>query len=361
MALALVVCLLLPALVILAAHAADVERISVKADKVVRPTERRVIGINIDYLMDGEKLHAGPGLEAALREMGVKCLRYPGGDKSDSFLWSVTPYDEPKPQFAYFSRDRWPKGRFGMLTEDGKTFKRPPLDFDQFMELCRALGAEPIICCCYDSIYWGTPEEGWAPTREQLLETAIEWVRYANVKKGYGVKYWEIGNESYLGGGGGPTAEQYARDFVEFSRAMREVDPSILVGPNGPNGPDAVGATDREEGRQVSWWKTLLEAGAEDVGFLAVHDYPCWMWHNYETYVRGRLSDEAARGAARHRATSEGAEATETVGGIRFGRAVDAAAETLRRFCSPEDAERIEIALTETNSADWSHLIGDNE
>ncbi|MGE5527817.1 MAG: hypothetical protein ACM3X6_01565, partial [Patescibacteria group bacterium] len=33
--------------------------------------------------------------------------------------------------------------------------------------------------------------------RQDLIDTAAAWVRYANVVKGYGVKYWEIGNEAW--------------------------------------------------------------------------------------------------------------------------------------------------------------------
>jgi hypothetical protein len=32
------------------------------------------------------------------------------------------------------------------------------------------------------------------------METAVAWVRYSNKVKGYGVKYWEIGNEIRCGG-----------------------------------------------------------------------------------------------------------------------------------------------------------------
>lgn len=364
MSLAVVMCVLVPVVIALVAQlAGEPEQISVDVGNVVRETDRRVIGINVDYFMDGgEKLTVGGGLEAALREMGVKCLRYPGGDKSDSYLWSVPPYDGPRPTLAHFSRQKWPRGRLEMVTEDGKTFKRPPLDFDEFMTICQNLGAEPIICCCYDSMHWEKPDDGWAPTREQLLETAVEWVRYANVTRGYGVRYWEIGNESYLGGRHGILAEDYARDYAMFARAMKEVDPTIRVGPNGPNGPEAVGAGDRNAGREVSWWKTVFETACAEVDFLAVHSYPCFAWHNYQTYVNGALPEttvERLREAAQKRGATSAAEITTDL--QPFGGAVDGAVEALQRYCSPEDVERIEIALSETNSADWSHLIGDEE
>ena len=53
----------------------------------------------------------------------------------------------------------------------------------------------PTIVVCYDSMYKDAQPGGVAPGRAELLETAREWVRYANVTRKYGIKYWEIGNE----------------------------------------------------------------------------------------------------------------------------------------------------------------------
>ena len=62
----------------------------------------------------------------------------------------------------------------------------------------------------------------WGKAR-QLLETAAAWVRYANRVKDYGVKYWEIGNESWLNNEiwKNPIAPAtYAADLVTFIAAM---------------------------------------------------------------------------------------------------------------------------------------------
>ena len=70
----------------------------------------------------------------------------------------------------------------------------------------RRVGAQPMIIANYGT---GTPAE------------AADWVRYANVTKGYGAKYWTIGNENYGNGHYGSaweaddhadkSATQYAR------------------------------------------------------------------------------------------------------------------------------------------------------
>ena len=60
---------------------------------------------------------------------------------------------------------------------------------------------------------------------------------HANKEKGYDVKYWEIGNETYLPGTYYPaTAREYAEAFGKYARAMKGVDPSIQIGAVGPLG-----------------------------------------------------------------------------------------------------------------------------
>lgn len=60
---------------------------------------------------------------------------------------------------------------------------------------------------------------------------AAAWVRYANKVKGYNIKQWEIGNE--LDGeweeSGPISARHYAARFLEYARAMKAVDPTIIL------------------------------------------------------------------------------------------------------------------------------------
>jgi hypothetical protein len=60
---------------------------------------------------------------------------------------------------------------------------------DAFVAYCRAVGAEPIL----QVPILGDPDGGAA-----TAQTAADMVTYANVTKGYGVQYWEIGNEPDL-------------------------------------------------------------------------------------------------------------------------------------------------------------------
>jgi hypothetical protein len=85
-----------------------------------------------------------------------------------------------------------------------------------------------------------------APSRELLLETATAWVRYASRRKDYHVRYWEVGNESWLSNEtwtNGITPETYAADLIEFAKRMKAEDPTILVGANGDSD---------------TWWQAVL-------------------------------------------------------------------------------------------------------
>lgn len=165
--------------------------------------------------------------------MGVRYLRFPSGEDSDAYLWSVPPYSRPLPTLARTGPAEWPAKDLRFTVADQRTL-RNTLDFDEFMTLAQSRGAKPVLVICYDSMYKPAQEGGTAPTRQQLLDNAVAWVRYANVTKGYHVRYWELDNESYRDSyNGQATAEQYAKDVIAFSVAMKEVDPTIKIGANG--------------------------------------------------------------------------------------------------------------------------------
>jgi hypothetical protein len=304
-------------------------RVRVDAAKVLRAVEPRIIGMNSNYILDHQKMRAaGQGYTEGLRQMGVKCLRYPGGEKSDSYLWAAPPhFKKPQPSLARIGGTpgkEWPSPIVD-LVKGFKHFVNKPLDFDQFMAICQELGAEPILVVCFDCMYKPAPPGGWRADKKTLMKAAVEWVRYANVVKKYGVRYWEIGNESYLNTyNGGCRPEEYARDLADFSRAMKKVDPSILIGANGPHGRDESGQLGRAHG--VIWWEEVLKRSAAHIDWLTVHPYPCWEWGSYDWY-RLQPTDftEAARGA---------------IGALKKW--------------APKHAKRIRIAATELNSADWS-------
>ena len=90
-------------------------------------------------------------------------------------------------------------------------------DFEAFMEYIKTLpNAQAVICVNAGT---GTSKE------------AAAWVRYANKVKGYNIKQWQIGNE--LDGeweeSGPISARHYAARYLEYARAMKAVDSTIIL------------------------------------------------------------------------------------------------------------------------------------
>ena len=183
-----------------------------------------------------------PQVTSLYKAAGIGALRYPGGSYSDIYHW----VDNTAPG----------------------GYVAPGTGFDAFMGTVRASGAQPILIANYGS---GTAQE------------AADWVRYANVTKGYGAKYWEVGNEIYGNGvyGNGwendlhadRTPDQYAREVKAYAAAMKAVDPTVKIGAvltmpgNWPDGLVAAGDTG-------DWNHTVLAAVAHDIDFVSVHWYP---------------------------------------------------------------------------------------
>ncbi|MFI6458058.1 cellulose binding domain-containing protein [Streptosporangium amethystogenes] len=177
-----------------------------------------------------------------LKGAGVKLLRYPGGSYSDIYHWA----DHTAPG----------------------GYVAPNTDFDTFMRGVRRTGAQAMVTANYGT---GTAAE------------AAAWVRYANVTKSYGVKYWEIGNENYGNGHYGDPWEaddhadkspaEYARHVVAYADAMKAVDPGIKIGAvltTPANWPDGlVGGGD-----DGTWNKTVLSIAGPKIDFVILHWYP---------------------------------------------------------------------------------------
>jgi hypothetical protein len=231
---------------------------------VIQPTvlnelKDNPIGINVNFYVDDDKTSKAPKkLSAALREMGVKYLRYPGGDKSDHVLFSIPPFDtvNPKPARMGPGADY---GREGFMNNTYDGFKHDPLDFEEFMTVCREAECEPVIVLPADMFkVIRHPEDGRpfynynyrsgspdntpltvAENRQLLIDHAAAWVYYANVLKNYNVKYWIIGNETEVAywpttyGDQSCNADDYSRLLIDFSNAMKAVSGNIEIIANG--------------------------------------------------------------------------------------------------------------------------------
>ncbi|WP_052498830.1 cellulose binding domain-containing protein [Streptomyces vietnamensis] len=222
------------------AVAASTVSVSVDAALQLATVPATGVGVNIPVYDAAMNAPTTPGL---LSTAGINTVRYPGGSHSDVYHWQTG-------------------------TADDGAYVAPNTGFDAFMGTVRAAGAQPIITANYGS---GTPQE------------AAAWVRYANVTKGYGIKYWEIGNEVYGNGEYGAkweydthsskSATTYANNVLQYVSAMKAADPSVKIGavlttpgywPDGIVGP----------GDTMDWNHTVLSIAGSKIDFAIVHAYP---------------------------------------------------------------------------------------
>jgi len=145
----------------------------------------------------------------AMKRVHPRVIRFPGGCFASFYHWrdGIGPRSARQPRQGEF----WG----GLEYNDVGTA--------EFVSLCQAVGAEPLLCV---NMMTGSANE------------AADWVAYCNapdsqplgaLRKQHGyadsfaVKYWELGNEPYRK----YDTDEYARRCADFARAMKKVDPSI--------------------------------------------------------------------------------------------------------------------------------------
>ncbi|MCP4310880.1 MAG: T9SS type A sorting domain-containing protein, partial [Bacteroidetes bacterium] len=202
----------------------------------------------------------------ALSEMGAGALRFPYGALSNNYLWTKDPQDlvdGPEPCVAVPGRA--PGGWDWAVDEQG--FFKKDLGFDEYVSLCRKIGAEPVVCVNIMSHVYKPDDE---ITIDTLIYYAREWVRYANITKGYGIKYWQLGNEQDHHSDIYPQAA-FKSDYKKMAMAMLEVDPTIKTGP----------------GLLNRWNDEMLRYCPEYVEFITCHQY-LWFggneWEGYDAW-----------------------------------------------------------------------------
>lgn len=281
----------------------------VRLDSVLSVLSPHPVGVNVNYLMDGGRFpEAKHSLEEALREMGIRYARFPGGEKSDLHMFSPPPYDRPCTSLSRtVGLDDYP----GMFTSNGQ-YVFPPLSFDEFIDVCHRAGIEPVITVPADGYLIPAPKGKRITGRDELIRHAAAWVKYANIEKGYGVKYWMIGNESWNSNNIGSSPEIYAHDVVAFSRAMKAVDPSIFIIPNG----------DSEE-----FFETVLQTGGDDIDLLCVSNYGIY------DFTEGYKSYEEEEKCLIWPALT--------------------ALKSLEEYASPAQKERLRLIVAEFGPIDW--------
>ncbi len=279
-----------------------------RASIVVTRVGRGVLWIDQTSLKPDDRISGvWPKVMERIEALKMGVLRFPGGCFADTYHWmdGIGPVDK---------RPGRPNRHWGGTEENN-------LGTDEFMELCRHLKCEPLICVNF----------GDAPPEE-----AADWVEYCNgdtstrfgalrAENGhpepYGVKYWDIGNEMFAEWETGHcTAEEYAERYIAFAEAMRRRDPSVkLIACAG-------------DGNQLDqgWNETILPRIKGHVDILGLHTYAPMV---AEAAVEPDALFDAVVGGAPQ----------------KFERVLKDTRETVRRVCGPESP--IELAVTEWNTS----------
>lgn len=189
-------------------------------------------------------------VSALIRDLGVKAVRYPGGNFVSGYDWE----------------DGVGKDRKRRLELAWRSIETNQFGTDEFMRWCKVNQIEPIMAV---NLGTGTPQ-----TAANLLAycNSDTDTFYANMRRqngnnqAYGVKYWCLGNEM-----DGPwqichlNAEDYSKKALEAAKMMRWVDPDIKL--------IACGSSSSDMPTFPSWDQTVIHNLFDQIDYISMHKY----------------------------------------------------------------------------------------
>jgi hypothetical protein len=218
--------------------------IKIDANNAKRTIDARMFGV-AGAIWDSQ--FSSPSTVSLLASNHTRITRFPGGSLSNNYHWQTNTTDNNTWQWA--------------------------TSFDAFASVARAVNAQAFVTVNYGT---GTAQE------------AADWVRYSNITKGYGFKYWEIGNENY---GSWETDSHsrkhdpftYAMAARDYIAAMKAVDPTIKIGVVVTTGENSYAnftdhpALNPRTGQTHNGWTPVLLATLRSLGvtpdFIIHHRY----------------------------------------------------------------------------------------
>jgi len=206
-----------------------------------------------------------PDLLEALRGLAPAFIRWPGGSFASTYKWQDGV--GPRASRVYHPNEIW--GGYSDYYGFGT---------DEYLELTRQLGADPLIVL---------PAPDDAPAS---VEYAMDWVHYVNdpasttwggmrARNGhpdpYGVRYFQIDNEPM---NNGFTAERYAALVNLYGGRLRQIAPDAVII-----------ACGQKRSNDMAWSEKVIDLAGNNFDVLGVHNYE---YENdlYESGVR-RIRD----------------------------------------------------------------------
>lgn len=261
----------------LAYKGSDWQEVPFAFTSAIRDTQARVEisasgrgAILVDFvsMMRADARHNGmfrPDLLQALRDLQPAFIRWPGGSFASTYKWKEG------------------IGRYAARGYHPNTFWGGYSDYygfgtDEFLALCRQVGAEPLIVL---------PAPG---TKPEQVDYAMDWVRYLNDppstdwgqkraanghREPYGVKLFQIDNEPM---NNGFTPESYAEIVNLYGSRLRELAPHARIV-----------ACGQKRSSDMEWSETVIDLAGANFDILGCHNYE-YEPQNFETGLR-RIRD----------------------------------------------------------------------
>jgi len=202
-----------------------------------------------------------PDLLDSLRGLRPSFIRWPGGSFASTYRWKEG------------------IGRYAARGYHPNTFWGGYSDYygfgtDEFLGLCRKLGAEPLIVL---------PAPG---TKAEQVEYAMDWVRYLNdppstewgqkrASNGhpepYGVKLFQIDNEPM---NNGFTPEAYGEIVNVYGSRLRDLAPRARIV-----------ACGQKRSSDMDWSEKVIDIAGQNFDILGCHNYE-YEPQNFETGLR---------------------------------------------------------------------------
>jgi len=248
-------------------------QIKIDPERIVSDIDRNIFGGYMELgSRDTEFKHLNPGdslpadknrlrsdVRSALERVKLPHIRF-GGNFFSGYRWQdgVGPW-EKRPGRHELAWNSIVSNHFGT---------------NEFIMLCRAFNAEPYL-----NVNGGDGD----------MREAADWVEYCNgtgdtaltkLRRKHGfeephkVKYWGIGNE--VDGQwqiGYKTPQEYAREYTEFSKVIKRVDPDIKLIASGAS---FWQDSPQRGGPRAEWVERvqlMLEQAGDRIDYIALHKY----------------------------------------------------------------------------------------
>jgi alpha-N-arabinofuranosidase len=190
-----------------------------------------------------------PDLLAALRGLAPAFIRWPGGSFASTYKWQdgIGPFASR----VYHPNEIW--GGYSDYYGFGT---------DEYLELTRQLGADPLIVL-------PAPDD-----KPASVEYAMNWVHYVNdppttswgqmrARNGhsepYRVRYFQIDNEPM---NNGSTPERYSAIVNLYGRRLRQIAPDAVII-----------ACGQKRSNDMAWSEKVIDLAGDHFDVLAVHNY----------------------------------------------------------------------------------------